>query len=136
MPNTAARPNRRPPQPRPETVGVRRTPAGPRTHVEYGHEAFPVVTACAYEALPSPTSRRCQHPGVQSSAYLVGVENSPQTKIGRTTGTLKSRTSQLQTSHHARLLPLLDVEGDYEGALHERFAASSRPPRGSRRPSP
>ncbi|MFF1561040.1 GIY-YIG nuclease family protein [Streptomyces sp. NPDC058279] len=54
--------------------------------------------------------------------YLVGVEDSPQTKIGRTTGTLKSRMAQLQTSHHARLLPLLDVEGDYEGALHERFA--------------
>ncbi|MFD3472049.1 GIY-YIG nuclease family protein [Streptomyces sp. NPDC058682] len=54
--------------------------------------------------------------------YLVGVEGSPQTKIGRTTGTLKSRLSQLQTSHHARLLPLLNVEGDYEGALHERFA--------------
>ncbi|WP_331734769.1 GIY-YIG nuclease family protein [Streptomyces sp. NBC_00887] len=54
--------------------------------------------------------------------YLVGVEGSPKTKIGRTTGTLKSRMSQLQTSHHARLLPLLDVEGDYEGALHDRFA--------------
>ncbi|MFH9118373.1 GIY-YIG nuclease family protein [Streptomyces globisporus] len=55
--------------------------------------------------------------------YLVGVEGSPQTKIGRTTGALKSRVSQLQTSHHARLLPLLDVEGDYERALHERFAS-------------
>ncbi|MEU5499825.1 GIY-YIG nuclease family protein [Streptomyces griseofuscus] len=54
--------------------------------------------------------------------YLVGVENSPQTKIGRTTGTLKARMAQLQTSHHARLLPLLDVEGNYESALHERFA--------------
>ncbi|MEV8529908.1 GIY-YIG nuclease family protein [Streptomyces sp. NPDC052000] len=54
--------------------------------------------------------------------YLVGVEGSPQTKIGRTTVALKSRVSQLQTSHHARLLPLLDVEGDYERALHERFA--------------
>ncbi|MFT9787606.1 GIY-YIG nuclease family protein [Streptomyces rhizosphaericola] len=55
--------------------------------------------------------------------YLVGVEGSPQTKIGRTTGALKARVSQLQTSHHARLLPLLDVEGDYERALHERFAS-------------
>ncbi|UTR83695.1 GIY-YIG nuclease family protein [Streptomyces cavourensis] len=55
--------------------------------------------------------------------YLVGVEGSPQTKIGRTTGTLKSRVSQLQTSHHAKLLPLLDVEGDYERALHEQFAS-------------
>uniref|UniRef100_UPI003F4934EC GIY-YIG nuclease family protein n=1 Tax=Streptomyces achromogenes TaxID=67255 RepID=UPI003F4934EC len=54
--------------------------------------------------------------------YLVGVEDSPQTKIGRTTATLKARISQLHTSHHARLLPLLDVEGDYEDALHERFA--------------
>ncbi|MFE4626002.1 GIY-YIG nuclease family protein [Streptomyces mirabilis] len=54
--------------------------------------------------------------------YLVGVEGSPQTKIGRTTGTVKSRIGQLQTSHHAKLLPLLDVEGDYEGALHDRFA--------------
>ncbi|MFH9195530.1 GIY-YIG nuclease family protein [Streptomyces globisporus] len=33
------------------------------------------------------------------------------------------RVSQLQTSHHARLLPLLDVEGDYERALHEQFAS-------------
>ncbi|ALC32328.1 GIY-YIG nuclease family protein [Streptomyces sp. CFMR 7] len=55
--------------------------------------------------------------------YLVGVEGSPQTKIGRTTGALRARVSQLQTSHHARLLPLLDVEGDYERALHERFAS-------------
>ncbi|WP_077801834.1 GIY-YIG nuclease family protein [Streptomyces sp. JHA26] len=49
-------------------------------------------------------------------------EDSPQTKIGRTTGTLKARMTQFQTSHHAKLLPLLDVEGDYEGALHKRFA--------------
>ncbi|MFJ7264994.1 GIY-YIG nuclease family protein [Streptomyces globosus] len=50
------------------------------------------------------------------------MEDSPETKIGRTTGTVKSRMAQLQSSHHARLLPLLDVEGDYEAALHERFA--------------
>ncbi|MFF2922504.1 GIY-YIG nuclease family protein [Streptomyces celluloflavus] len=54
--------------------------------------------------------------------YLVGVEGSPMTKIGKTTITLKSRISQLQTSHPAKLLPLLDVEGAYERALHERFA--------------
>ncbi|WP_030990090.1 GIY-YIG nuclease family protein [Streptomyces sp. NRRL WC-3744] len=67
-----------------------------------------------------PAPRRVVRRTVRT--YLVGVEDSPQTKIGRTTGTLKARMSQLQTSHHAKLLPLLDVEGDYEGALHERFA--------------
>ncbi|MFF4337128.1 GIY-YIG nuclease family protein [[Kitasatospora] papulosa] len=67
-----------------------------------------------------PTPRNPNRRTVRT--YLVGVEGSPQTKIGRTTSTLKSRMSQLQTSHHARLLPLLDVEGDYEGALHSRFA--------------
>ncbi|WP_331726676.1 GIY-YIG nuclease family protein (plasmid) [Streptomyces avidinii] len=78
------------------------------------------------EALPAPDEPTVPAPRgpVRRTVrtYLVGVEDSPQTKIGRTTGTLKSRMSQLQTSHHARLLPLLDVEGDYEGALHERFA--------------
>ncbi|WP_424863425.1 GIY-YIG nuclease family protein [Streptomyces sp. MMS24-I29] len=54
--------------------------------------------------------------------YLIGVEGSPMTKIGKTTTTLKSRMAQLQTSQPAALLPLLDVEGDYESALHERFA--------------
>ncbi|MFD4760933.1 GIY-YIG nuclease family protein [Streptomyces sp. NPDC058439] len=44
------------------------------------------------------------------------------TTIGQTTTTLKSRMAQLQTSHPTSLLPLLDVEGDYESALHEKFA--------------
>ncbi|MGW5852689.1 GIY-YIG nuclease family protein [Streptomyces sp. NPDC055254] len=78
------------------------------------------------EALPGPDELAVPAPlgPVRRTVrtYLVCGEDSPQTKIGRTTGTLKSRMSQLQTSHHARLLPLLDVEGDYEGALHERFA--------------
>lgn len=50
------------------------------------------------------------------------MEDSPLTKIGQTTGTLKSRLAQLQTGQPAQLLPLLDVEGDYEAALHARFA--------------
>ncbi|MCX5166220.1 GIY-YIG nuclease family protein [Streptomyces sp. NBC_00264] len=54
--------------------------------------------------------------------YLIGVEGSPMTKIGKTTTTLKSRMVQLQTSHPASLLALLDVEGDYENALHKKFA--------------
>ncbi|RPK23181.1 T5orf172 domain protein [Streptomyces sp. ADI91-18] len=54
--------------------------------------------------------------------YLVALEGSALTKVGRTTVTLKSRLAQLQTGQPARLLPLLDVEGDYEAALHERFA--------------
>ncbi|MFD3664021.1 GIY-YIG nuclease family protein [Streptomyces sp. NPDC058659] len=78
-------------------------------------EALPGPDELAVPAPRSPVHRTVR-------TYLVGVEDSPQTKIGRTTGTLKSRMAQLQTSHHARLLPLLDVEGDYEGALHERFA--------------
>ncbi|MFJ5548692.1 GIY-YIG nuclease family protein [Streptomyces sp. NPDC093225] len=77
-------------------------------------EALPVPDEPAVPAPRGPVRRTVR-------TYLVGVEDSPQTKIGRTTGTLKSRMAQLQTSHHARLLPLLDLEGDYEGALHERF---------------
>lgn len=76
-------------------------------------EALPSYVELAVPAPQRPVRR----------TYLVGVEDSPQTKIGRTTSTLKSRMAQLQTSHHARLLPLLDVEGDYEGPLHARFAA-------------
>ncbi|MGP3637555.1 GIY-YIG nuclease family protein [Streptomyces sp. 24-1644] len=78
-------------------------------------EAHPARDEPAVPAPRGPVRRTVR-------TYLVGVEDSPQTKIGRTTGTLKSRMAQLQTSHHARLLPLLDVEGDYEGALHDRFA--------------
>ncbi|MFD6890218.1 GIY-YIG nuclease family protein [Streptomyces sp. NPDC059957] len=50
------------------------------------------------------------------------MEGSPLTKIGKTTGTLKSRVAQLQTGQPARLLPHLDVEGDYETQLHTHFA--------------
>ncbi|MFD6877004.1 MULTISPECIES: GIY-YIG nuclease family protein [unclassified Streptomyces] len=78
-------------------------------------EALPAPDELAVPAPRGPVRRTVR-------TYLVGVEDSPETKIGRTTSTVKSRMAQLQTSHHARLLPLLDVEGDYEGALHERFA--------------
>ncbi|MEU4730474.1 GIY-YIG nuclease family protein [Streptomyces sp. NPDC023588] len=54
--------------------------------------------------------------------YLIGMENGPETKIGRTTNTVKSRMAQLQTSTHHQLTALLDVEGDYEAALHQKFA--------------
>lgn len=69
-------------------------------------------------AMPAP--RNPVHKTVRT--YLVGVEGSPITKIGKTTAALKSRVAQLQTSHPAKLHPLLSAEGDYETALHSRFA--------------
>ncbi|MEU6215435.1 GIY-YIG nuclease family protein [Streptomyces sp. NPDC047023] len=77
-------------------------------------EAYPVASA---PAVPAPRA-----PAKTVRTYLVGMEDSPLTKIGQTTGTLKSRLAQLQTGQPARLLPLLDVEGDFEAALHARFA--------------
>ncbi|GAA0270742.1 hypothetical protein GCM10010302_05380 [Streptomyces polychromogenes] len=76
--------------------------------------AYPVASA---PQVPPP---RGQVRAVRT--YLVGMEDSPLTKIGQTTGTLKSRLAQLQTGQPALLLPLLDIEGDYEAALHTRFA--------------
>ncbi|MFD8417640.1 hypothetical protein ACFV2Q_38945 [Streptomyces sp. NPDC059650] len=80
-------------------------------------EAYPVPSA---PTVPAP---RC--PAKVVRTYLVGMEDSPLTKIGQTTGTLKSRLAQLQTGQPAQLLPLLDVEGDYEAALHARFAGTA-----------
>ncbi|MFB7781905.1 GIY-YIG nuclease family protein [Streptomyces vinaceus] len=77
-------------------------------------EAYPVSSALA---MPAPRG-----PAKVVRTYLVGMEGSALTKIGQTTGTLKSRLAQLQTGQPARLLPLLDVEGDYEAALHARFS--------------
>ncbi|MFJ3637556.1 GIY-YIG nuclease family protein [Streptomyces sp. NPDC090112] len=77
-------------------------------------EAYPVSSA---PEVPAPRA-----PAKTVRTYLVGIEDSPLTKIGQTTGTLKARLAQLQTGQPARLLPLLDVEGDYEAALHARFA--------------
>ncbi|MFE5595900.1 GIY-YIG nuclease family protein [Streptomyces sp. NPDC056549] len=50
------------------------------------------------------------------------MEGSTLTKIGHTTDTLKGRVAQLQTGQPAKLRPMLDVDGDFEGALHDRFA--------------
>ncbi|MGA4960267.1 GIY-YIG nuclease family protein [Streptomyces lavendulocolor] len=66
-----------------------------------------------------PTPRRWR-------TYLVGMEGSALTKIGHTTDTLKSRVAQLQTGQPATLRPLLEVDGDYEAELHDRFAAYRR----------
>ncbi|MFJ9810703.1 GIY-YIG nuclease family protein [Streptomyces sp. NPDC101158] len=54
--------------------------------------------------------------------YLIGMEGSVLTKIGRTTNTVKDRVTALQTGLPAQLRPLLETDGDYERALHERFA--------------
>ncbi|OKK12248.1 hypothetical protein AMK16_32425 [Streptomyces sp. CB00455] len=79
-------------------------------------EAYPVSSAPAAPAPRSPAKAKVVR------TYLVGMEDSPLTKIGQTTGTLKSRLAQLQTGQPARLLPLLDIEGDYEAVLHARFS--------------
>ncbi|WP_438319821.1 GIY-YIG nuclease family protein (plasmid) [Streptomyces sp. HUAS TT3] len=76
----------------------------------------------AYLVPSAPTVPAPRGPAKVVRTYLVGMEDSPLTKIGQTTGTLKSRLAQLQTGQPAQLLPLLDVEGDYEAALHARFA--------------
>lgn len=54
--------------------------------------------------------------------YLVGMEGSSLTKIGRTTDTVKARLAALQTGQPARLHALLEIDGNYERALHVRFA--------------
>jgi hypothetical protein len=54
------------------------------------------------------------------------MEGSPLTKIGHTTDTLKGRVAQLQTGQPATLRPLLEVDGDYEAALHDRFVGYRR----------
>ncbi|GAA2267942.1 hypothetical protein GCM10010232_70490 [Streptomyces amakusaensis] len=76
----------------------------------------------ADSALSSPMPPAARGPVRTVRTYLVGMEGSPLTKIGQTAGTLKSRMAQLQTGQPARLVPLLDVEGDFESVLHERFA--------------
>ncbi|WP_331726489.1 GIY-YIG nuclease family protein (plasmid) [Streptomyces avidinii] len=76
----------------------------------------------AHPAPSSPGVPVPREPVGNVRTYLVALEGSPLTKVGRTTVTLKSRMAQLQTGQPARLMPLLDVEGDYEAALHERFA--------------
>ncbi|MFD3678591.1 GIY-YIG nuclease family protein [Streptomyces sp. NPDC058613] len=77
-------------------------------------ETYPVSSSAGAPAPRAPVG--------SVRTYLVALEGSALTKVGRTTVTLKSRLAQLQTGQPARLLPLLDVEGDYEAALHERFA--------------
>ncbi|MFD0141456.1 MULTISPECIES: GIY-YIG nuclease family protein [unclassified Streptomyces] len=62
--------------------------------------------------VPAPRSWR---------TYLVGMEGAVLTKIGHTTDTLKGRVAQLQTGQPASLRPLLEVDGDYEAELHDRF---------------
>ncbi|MFJ7209485.1 GIY-YIG nuclease family protein [Streptomyces sp. NPDC098789] len=76
----------------------------------------------AFPAAPGTAASPPRGPERTRRTYLVGMEDSPLTKIGHTTVTLKSRMAQLQTGQPARLLPLLEAEGDYETALHTRFA--------------
>ncbi|MFE6713970.1 GIY-YIG nuclease family protein [Streptomyces sp. NPDC057695] len=77
------------------------------------------------EALPTYRPAEAQAPKMPAPrswrTYLVGMEGSVLTKIGHTTDTVKSRVAQLQTGQPADLRPLLEVDGDYEGALHGRF---------------
>ncbi|MFI5987493.1 GIY-YIG nuclease family protein [Streptomyces sp. NPDC051555] len=79
-------------------------------------EGFPTLP------VPVPAAPEPRGPERTRRTYLVGIEDSPLTKIGQTTVTLKSRMAQLQTGQPAQLVPLLEAEGDYETALHTRFA--------------
>ena len=78
-------------------------------------ETLPAFLAVEVQAPKVPAPRRWR-------TYLLGMEGSTLTKIGRTTDTLKARMASLQTGQPARLLPLLEVDGDYEQDLHDRFA--------------
>ncbi|MFB6632172.1 GIY-YIG nuclease family protein [Streptomyces sp. NPDC056362] len=77
-------------------------------------ETLPTSAAEA-QAAKVPAPRRWR-------TYLLGMEGSTLTKIRHTTDTLKGRVAQLQTGQPAKLRPLLDVDGDFEGPLHDRFA--------------
>lgn len=83
--------------------------------LEPDEETLPPYRAADTQTVKVPAPRSWR-------TYLVGMEGSVLTKIGHTTDTVKSRVSQLQTGQPANLRPLLEVDGDYEGALHERFA--------------
>ncbi|MER6218923.1 GIY-YIG nuclease family protein [Streptomyces sp. NPDC001674] len=60
--------------------------------------------------------------GKAIKTYVIGMAGSPIVKIGQTSSTATLRMKQLQTAYPAELFPVLEVEGDFEKALHKRFA--------------
>ncbi|MEU7295157.1 GIY-YIG nuclease family protein [Streptomyces exfoliatus] len=78
-------------------------------------DALPPSRAAEMQVVKVPMPRSWR-------TYLLGMEDSKLTKIGKTTDTFKARVASLQTGQPARLRPLLEVDGDYERALHMRFA--------------
>jgi hypothetical protein len=78
-------------------------------------DALPPTPVVEAQPAKVPAPRRYR-------TYLLGMEGSKLTKIGRTTDSLKARMVSLQTGQPAQLRPLLEVDGDYEDALHTRFA--------------
>ncbi|MEU3401375.1 GIY-YIG nuclease family protein [Streptomyces filamentosus] len=87
---------------------------GDAADLEADEESLPAPAA------PTPAGKPPVERGYRT--YLLGIEGSPLTKIGKTTDTVKSRLMALQTGQPARLHVLLEVDGDYERALHARFA--------------
>ncbi|MFC9736064.1 GIY-YIG nuclease family protein [Streptomyces hydrogenans] len=106
------------------------TPIGKTLTVQGGSTVLvrhgTVAEADDDETLPTSPPAGAPAPKVpaprRERTYLVGMDGSPLTKIGRTTDTVKARLAALQTGQPARLYPLLEVDGDYERALHTRFA--------------
>jgi hypothetical protein len=68
--------------------------------------------------LPEQKSKPVRAP----QTYLVGAEGSPLVKIGYTSTDPKQRLKALQTGQPMELSLLWSRAGDYEGALHIRFA--------------
>jgi hypothetical protein len=66
--------------------------------------------------------RAVKAPARNPHTYLVGAEGSPLVKIGYTKGDPKKRLASLQTGQPMALSLLWAAPGDYEHALHQRFA--------------
>ncbi|MFF9861110.1 GIY-YIG nuclease family protein [Streptomyces tendae] len=97
-------------------------PAGmPRTHDER-FQPVPPARQAQVLARVSRAPRRRKRP-VTHMTYVIGIEAAPFVKIGYTGGRPEVRLRALQTGQPMQLSLLWSCSGDYEAALHTRFAA-------------
>lgn len=74
------------------------------------------------DRFPEPSaSRRQRKPAAARQTYLIAAEGSPLVKIGQALHPSK-RLQSLQTGQPAKLSLVWTHEGDFEDALHRRFA--------------
>lgn len=86
-------------------------------------ERFPPLSPERERAAIKKWTRKPSVPKqLRPCTYLVGAEGSPLVKIGYTGGDPKKRLASLQTGQPMTLSLLWSVGGDYEDALHQRFA--------------